>query len=167
MRRRASRPPPNQGEIAVKPLTSILAVLGLAIALPACNSGSNPLSLSYSPESKEDLLASSGFKKLSLNTPKKIAAFKQLPAHRISQTTFKGKPAWIYPDQNVCGCLYIGNQTAYNTFLKQGRAQMIDSRVNQMYNGDPGDPYNPTATMANLDWGDAWDDSDAYGLYIN
>jgi hypothetical protein len=44
---------------------------------------------------------------------------------------------------------------------------MIDSRVNQMYNQDAGDPYNPTATMASLDWGDAWDDADAYGLYIN
>ena len=30
-----------------------------------------------------------------------------------------------------------------------------------------GDPYNPTATMASLDWGDAWDDADAYGLYVN
>ena len=68
-----------------------------------------------------------------------------MPPHRISQTTFKGKPVWVYPDQNVCGCLYVGGQTAYNTFLKKGRAQMIDSRVNQMYNQDAGDPYNPTA----------------------
>ena len=104
----------------------------------------NPLG--YQPESKENLLADSGFKTLSLNTPAKVAAFKKLPPHRISQTTFKGKPVWVYPDQNVCGCLYVGGQTAYNTFIKKGRAQMIDSRVNQMYNQDAGDPYNPTAT---------------------
>ena len=102
-----------------------------------------------------------------LHTPAKTAAFKKLPPHRISKTTFKGKPVWVYPDQNVCGCLYVGGQTAYNTFIKKGRAQMIDSRVNQMYNQDAGDPYNPTATMAGLDWGDAWDDADAYGLYVN
>jgi hypothetical protein len=151
----------------VKSLTSFLAAAGLAIALSACTSGSNPLSLTYKPQSKEDLLTSSGFKTLTLNTPAKVAAFKTLPAHRITQTTFKGNPVWVYPDQNVCGCLYVGNQTAYNTFIRQGRAQMIDSRVNQMYAGDPGDPYNPTATMATLDWGDAWDDADAYGLYVN
>ena len=137
----------------MKPLTSLLAVVGLTFALSAC-SNTDPMNpLGYQPESKENLLADSGFKKL--------------PPHRISKTTFKGKPAWIYPDQNVCGCLYVGNQTAYNTFLKKGRAQMIDSRVNQMYNQDANDPYNPTAEMAQLDWDDAWDDSDAYGLYIN
>jgi hypothetical protein len=151
----------------VKPLTSILAVVALAAGLSACNGGSNPLSLSYKPESKENLLADSGFKTMSLDTPAKVAAFKKLTPHRISQTTFKGKQVWVYPDQNVCGCIYIGGQTAYNTFIKKGRAQMIDSRVNEMYNQDAGDPYNPTATMASLDWGDAWDDADAYGLYIN
>ena len=119
--------------------------MGLTFALSAC-SNTDPMNpLGYQPESKENLLADSGFKKLSLNTPAKAAAFKKLPPHRISQTTFKGKPVWVYPDQNVCGCLYVGGQTAYNTFLKKGRAQMIDSRVNQMYNQDAGDPYNPTA----------------------
>jgi hypothetical protein len=151
----------------VKPLTSILAVVALAAGLSACGK-TDPLNpLGYQPESKEDLLTDSGFKKLSLNTPAKVAAFKNMPAHRISKTIFKGNQVWVYPDQNICGCLYIGGQTAYNTFIKKGRAQMIDSRVNQMYNQDANDPYNPTATMANLDWGDAWDGSDAYGLYYN
>ena len=117
------------------------------------------------PESKENLLADSGFKKLTLNTPAKIAAFKKMPKHRISKTTFKGKSVYVYPDQNVCGCLYIGSPTAYNTYIKKATQQMIDTRVNQMYQTD--DPYNPTATMAHLDWDDAWDDSDAYGLYVN
>ncbi len=146
---------------------SILAGVGLVLALSACNSDSNPLSLSYKPQSKEDLLSSSGFKTLTLNTPAKVAAFKTLPAHRITQTTFKGRQVWVYPDQNICGCLYVGSQQAYQAFMKKGTQQMLDTRVNQMYSPDPGDPYNPTATMANLDWGDAWDASDAYGLYIN
>jgi len=103
----------------VKPLTSILAVVGLTFALSAC-SNTDPMNpLGYQPESKENLLADSGFKKLSLNTPAKLTAFKKLPPHRISQTTFKGKPVWVYPDQNVCGCLYVGSQTAYNTFIKK------------------------------------------------
>ncbi len=113
--------------------------------MTACSKTDATNLLGYQPESKENLLADSGFKQLSLNTPAKVAAFKKMPPHRISQTTFKGKQVWVYPDQNVCGCLYIGGQTAYNTFLKKGRAQMIDSRVNQMYNQDANDPYNPTA----------------------
>jgi hypothetical protein len=150
----------------VKPFSSLLVVAGLALVAAACTT-SNLNPIAYRPESKENLLADSGFKTLALNTPAKVAAFKKLPPHRISKTTFKGNQVWVYPDQNVCGCIYIGGQTAYNTFIKKGRAQMIDSRVNQMYNQDANDPYNPTAEMAQLDWGDAWDAADAYGLYIN
>ncbi len=151
----------------MKPITSMFVAVGLAIGLSACTSGSNPLSLAYKPQSKEDLLSSSGFKILSLNTPAKVAAFKSLPAHRISQTTFKGQQVWVYPDQNVCGCLYVGNQQAYQTFMKKGTQQMIDTRANQMYNVGAGDPYNPTQMESYINWGDAWDAADAYGLYIN
>ncbi|CAN5890694.1 hypothetical protein BH11PSE3_BH11PSE3_46750 [soil metagenome] len=150
----------------MKPFTTILAVLGLATAVSACNTGAGG-PLAYKPENKEDLLASSGFKTLSLNTPAKIAAFKSLPAHRLSQTTFKGKPVWVYPDRNICGCLYVGSPQAYDSFIKKGRQQMIDTAVNKMYAPDAGDPFNPTAAMNNIDWGDAWDDADAYGLYVN
>jgi len=140
----------------VKAFTSILAVLGLGIALLAC---------AYKPESKDNLLADSGFKQLPLRTPAQLASFKSLPSHRLSKTTFKGKSVWVYPDRNVCGCLYVGSQVAYDAYIKKATQQMIDTTANAMYN-DP-DPYNPTATMANLDWGDAWDDADAYGLYVN
>ena len=148
----------------MKPLMTILAGAGLALALVACQPDQGS-PLAYRPESKENLLADSGFKQFALNTPKKIALFKQFPAHRLSKTKFKDKTVWVYPDQNVCGCLYMGSQQAYQTFLKKGRAQMIDTRVNQMYQTD--DPYNPTATMEFLNVGDAWDDSDAYDLYLN
>ena len=86
----------------MKLFTSILAVLGLGIALPACD---------YKPESKANLLADAGFKQLPLQTPKQIASFRSLPPHRLSKTVFKGKSVWVYPDRNVCGCLYIGGQT--------------------------------------------------------
>lgn len=148
----------------MKPILTIFAVAGLALAAAACSPGQGG-PLAYKPESKENLLTDSGFKTLALNTPAKVANFKKLPPHRLTQTTFKGRQVWVYPDQNVCGCLYIGTQQAYDTFIKKGRAQMIDTRVNQMYRTD--DPYDPTATMTFLDVGDAWDDADAYGMYIN
>jgi hypothetical protein len=145
-------------ETVVKLFTSILALLGLAVALLACD---------YKPESKANLLADAGFKQLPLQTPKQIASFRSLPPHRLSKTVFKGKNVWVYPDRNVCGCLYIGGQTAYDAYIKKATQQMIDTRVNQMYDNKDPDPYNPAATMANLDWGDAWDAADAYGMYLN
>lgn len=142
----------------MKLYTSIIAILMLGVGLLAC---------AYQPESKVDLLSESGFKTLSLNTPAKVASFKSLPAHRLSRTTFKGRPVWVYPDRNVCGCLYIGSQTAYDAYIKKATQQMIDTRVNQMYDNNDPDPYNPTATMAGIEWGDAWDTADMYGLYLN
>jgi hypothetical protein len=141
----------------VKAFTSILAVLGLGAALLAC---------AYKPESKANLLADSGFKQLPLQTPAQIERFRSLPPHRLSKTTFKGRSVWVYPDRNVCGCLYIGTQVAYDAYIKKATQQMIDTRVNQMYDNNDSNPYNPTATMATLDWDDAWDDS-GYGLYMN
>ena len=44
----------------MKPFMSFVAVVGLAIGLSACTTGSNPLSLDYKPESKENLLADFG-----------------------------------------------------------------------------------------------------------
>jgi hypothetical protein len=151
----------------VKPLISIIAVLGLATALSACNGGSNPLSLTYKPQDKSDLLSESGFRTMSLNTPAKVAAFKNLPQQRLTQTTFKGKKVWVYPDRNICGCLYVGGQTAYLNYIKKATDQMADARVNQMYSGGGGDPYNPAQENAYINWGDAWDVSDAYGLYLD
>jgi hypothetical protein len=142
----------------MKLLKSLLVVVGLSAALLACT---------YQPQSKTDLLAESGFSTLSLNTPAKIAAFKGLPPHRLSKTVFKGHSVWVYPDRNVCGCLYIGGQTAYNTYIKKATQQMIDTRVNQMYDNNNPQPYNPVQEDAFINWGDAWDAADAYGLYLN
>ena len=125
------------------------------------------LACAYQPESKVDLLSDAGFKTLSLNTPAKVASFRSLPPHRLTKTTFKGKSVWVYPDRNVCGCLYIGSQVSYDAYIKKATQQMIDTRVNQMYDNNDPDPYNPTATMAGIEWGDAWDTADMYGLYLN
>ena len=145
-------------EIVVKPFVSVLAILGLGVVLLACD---------YKPESKANLLSDAGFRQLPLQTPKQVASFRSLPPHRLSKTVFKGKSVWVYPDRNVCGCLYIGGQTAYDAYIKKATQQMIDTRVNQMYDNNDPQPYDPASTMATLDWGDAWDAADAYGLYLN
>ncbi|MFO1081739.1 MAG: hypothetical protein U1E23_14055 [Reyranellaceae bacterium] len=140
----------------MKRCSTVVAVVGLALA--AC---------AYQPQSKTDLLSEAGFKTLSLNTPAKVAEFKKMAPHVMTQTIFKGHQVWIYPDRDACGCVYIGGPTAYKAFIKNATQQMIDVRANQMYDNDAADPYNPTAEMANIYWGDAWDASDAYGLYLN
>ena len=142
----------------MKLFSSTIAVAAAVLVLLGCSNQPQT-------QSKTDLLSESGFKVMSLNTPAKVASFKKLPPHRLSQTTFKGKQVWVYPDRNVCGCIYVGSPAAYNTYLKKATDQMIDTRVAQL-NADT-DPYNPTQMQNFIQWDDPWDDSDAYGLYIN
>ena len=101
-------------------------------------------------------------KLLNKETPKVASALKDIGDNNYEWT--------------VCGVPYrplpLGGFDIQQR-LKDMKASDVDMQVLSntpqtfMYNQDAGDPYNPTATMAGLDWGDAWDDADAYGLYIN
>jgi hypothetical protein len=142
----------------VKLLSSTIAVAATVLVLLGCSNQPQT-------QSKADLLSESGFKVMSLNTPAKVASFKKLPPHRLTQTTFKGRQVWVYPDRNVCSCLYIGSQTAYDAYLKKATSQMIDTRLAQL--NQDNDPYNPTQMDSWMQWDDPWDVSDAYGLYVN
>ncbi|MBI3199369.1 MAG: hypothetical protein HYZ40_18035 [Rhodospirillales bacterium] len=139
----------------MKPFGSTLAVVGMCFAVAAC------MPPPPTTVSKEDLLSSSGFKTVSLNTPAKVAAFKNLPAHQLSRKTYKGKTAWVYPDQNICGCLYIGSQKAYDAYIKKATAKMMRDAVKA---NDSDDPYSPTSMDNALDY-DWANDPEAYGLY--
>lgn len=136
---------------------STLAVLGLSLAVAACMPAPPPT------VSKESLLSSSGFKTITLKTPGQVAAFKNLPAQQLSRKTYKGKDVWVYPDQAFCGCLYIGNQTAYNAYIKTASANMIKEAVRA---NDSDNPYSPTSfnNMLDADWAN---DPEAYGLYAD
>ncbi|MBX9944314.1 MAG: hypothetical protein K2Y40_09570 [Reyranella sp.] len=139
----------------MKPLRSTLVVLGLCFGLAAC------MPPPPTTVSKEDLLSSSGFKTISLNTPQKQAAFKSLPAHQLARTVYKGRNVWVYPDRDICGCLYIGSQDAYDAYLKKAKAKMISDAMRANYSDDP---YMPTASINAMDY-DWVNDPEAYGLY--
>ena len=134
---------------------STLGILGTCLAVAAC------MPPPPATVSKEDLLSSSGFKTISLNTPAKQAAFKKLPAHELSRKNYKGKSYWVYPDRDICGCLYIGSQNAYNAYIKKATAKMMSDAIKA---NDTDNPYSPTASIEAMDY-DWAGDPEAYGAY--
>jgi hypothetical protein len=134
---------------------SSVAVVAACLAVAAC------MPPPPATVSKEDLLSSAGFKTISLNTPAKQAAFKALPAHELTRKTYKGKTTWVYPDRDICGCLYIGSQNAYNRYIKTATAKMMSDAIKA---NDSDNPYTPTGSenMLDYDWAG---DPEAYGLY--
>ena len=97
----------------VKLIGSIVAIVGLCAAVTACDRNITD---------KEDLLSASGFKPNPLKTPAQLASFKTLPAHKLTRKIHAGKTLWVYPDPTICGCLYIGDQAAYDTYQKKQAA---------------------------------------------
>ncbi|MCA0246914.1 MAG: hypothetical protein LCH93_09880 [Proteobacteria bacterium] len=139
----------------MKPIRTILAILAVGAAAAACSS---------KPESKQDMLADSGFKIVSLKTPGQAASFKKLPPHKLTRKTYQGKTVWLYADPTMCGCLYMGTQDAYNAYIKEASRQMIAQAMKANYQDDP---YSPTAMDAQVDsdwdWGE-WGNPGYYGL---
>jgi hypothetical protein len=116
-------------EIVLKPSWSILAVVGLVVAVTACASNT---------EFKENMLSASGFKATPPKAPAQVASFKSLPPHKLTRVVHKGKTVWVYPDPTVCKCLYIGDQNAHDAYVKKA-AQKTTTDMNE-WNG----PDNPT-----------------------
>jgi hypothetical protein len=136
--------------------TPLLAIPFLALGLLAC--APNP---SQPDMNKENRLAAAGFKQRPIKTEAQLADFRSIPAHMIRPTTYKGKPVYVYADPTICGCLYIGGPTAYNTYIRgaMARSMQAEYKSETTVSG-----YYPGPGM--LDGG-PWDDADMYGTYIN
>lgn len=137
-------------------LTPLLAIPLLAFGLLACapNPGQGTIN-------KEDRLAAAGFKKRPIKTEAQLADFRNIPAHMIRPASYRGKAVYVYADPTICGCLYVGSTTAYNTYIRGAMARSM----RQEYKSETTDSgYSPSPWM--LDGG-PWDDADMYGMYVD
>ena len=75
---------------------------------------------------KDDLLAQAGFVRRDVNTQERLAALKVLPPHQFVMRNSNGSIKYMYADPNVCGCIYVGGQRAYDQYR-----QMMVSRVQE------------------------------------
>jgi hypothetical protein len=81
------------------------------------------------------MLSSSGFKATPVKTAAQVASFKGLPGSQFTRKVYKGKTVWLYPgDPTICTCLYIGDQDAYNIYLK--KAALKPPVVDAIQSGD-------------------------------
>jgi hypothetical protein len=95
----------------VKSFRSALFTLAVGVAVAAC---------AGLPETRETMLASSGFKTKSVTTQAQKVSFNKLPQGGFTKMVDKGKPLWVYrADPTICTCLYVGDQQAYDTYLKK------------------------------------------------
>ena len=103
-------------------IASIGAVLALLVACQTTGTGQAAAS------QKESLLSQSGFKVITVTTPKQQQAVSGLAQGRCSAVTYNGKLYYVYPT-GTKDRIYVGRQKQYNAYkqalaAQQGQQQM-------------------------------------------
>jgi len=119
------------------------AVLTLALICGCQTVSTNQAELVASK--KEFLLAQSGFKVITVTTPRQQQAINGLAQYRVSAVKYNGKLYYVFPTATK-DKIYVGKQKQYNTYRKALAAQQMGQPATQQ--GQPGQQImNPTPTM--------------------
>jgi hypothetical protein len=112
----------------MKKLLTLISIAGIGAALAlmvACQTTGGSQSV---VAQKETLLAQSGFKIITVTTPKQQQAVTGLAQGRCSAVTYNGKLYYVYPT-GTKDRVYVGRQKQYNAYKQalanqQGQQQM-------------------------------------------
>jgi len=94
---------------------------------------------------KEFLLAQSGFKVITVTTPKQQQAINGLAQYRVSAVKYQGKLYYVFPTATK-DKIYVGKQKQFDAYKKALAAQQASQPASQQ--AQPGQKLiNPAPTM--------------------
>src|SRR6266702_6744486 len=99
-------------------LTNIASAMAALALIAACQTTTNQAASAQ----KENLLAQSGFKVITVTTPKQQQAINGLAQYRVSAVTYKGKLYYVFPTATK-DKIYVGKQKQFNAYKKALAAQ--------------------------------------------
>jgi hypothetical protein len=125
-------------------LTTIAIAMAALALISACQTvATNNAELAASR--KEFLLAQSGFKVITVTTPKQQQAINGLAQYRVSAVKYNGKLYYVFPTATK-DKIYVGKQKQFNAYKKALAAQQASQPANQP--AQPGQQLmNPAPTM--------------------
>ena len=125
-------------------LTSITGTMAALALIAACQTvATNNAELVASK--KEFLLAQSGFKVITVTTPKQQQAINGLAQYRVSAVKYNGKLYYVFPTATK-DKIYVGRQKQYNAYKSALAAQQGGQPASQQ--AQPGQQLmNPAPTM--------------------
>jgi hypothetical protein len=117
----------------VNPIHRLSILAGAALLAAACTSPGTAVS------DKEDMLAAAGFMPKKADTPARMATLKALPPHQFVQRTNNDRTAYLYGDPTLCGCIYVGDQNAYDRYRQQmaARQTATDAQIRAVLSSSP------------------------------
>jgi hypothetical protein len=125
-------------------LTSIASIGAILALIAACQTvATNQAELTASK--KEFMLAQSGFKVITVTTPKQQQAINGLAQYRVSAVKYNGKLYYVFPTATK-DKIYVGKQKQYNAYRQALAAQQVNQPASQQ--AQPGQQLmNPAPTM--------------------
>jgi hypothetical protein len=129
-------------------LTGIAGIGAVLILMEACQTAAtNQAELTASK--KEFLLAQSGFRVITVTTPKQQQAINGLAQYRVSAVHYNGKLYYVFPTATK-DKIYVGRQSQFNAYKSALAAQLGSQPASQQaQSGQPGQQLmNPAPTMA-------------------
>jgi len=72
-----------------------------------------------------DSLVAAGFMVKTATTPAQVSMLARLPQHRIVSRIKNDTVRYVFADSTLCGCLYLGDQSALDRFRNNQVAQQI------------------------------------------
>ena len=126
-------------------LAGICGIGSILILMAACQTAAtNQAELIASK--KEFLLAQSGFRVITVTTPKQQQAINGLTQYRVSAVKYNGQLYYVFPTATK-DKIYVGRQTQFNAYKNALAAQQMGQPASQP--GQPGQQLmNPAPTMA-------------------
>src|SRR5438874_5447745 len=111
-------------------LTSIAIAMAALALISACQTvATNNAELAASR--KEFLLAQSGFKAITVTTPKQQQAVNRLDQYRVSAVKYNGKLYYVFPTATK-DKIYVGRQKQFNAYKQSLQAQPASSQPASM-----------------------------------
>jgi hypothetical protein len=129
-------------------LTTIAITMAALALMSACQTvATNDAELVASK--KEFLLAQSGFKVITVTTPKQQQAINGLAQYRVSAVKYNGKLYYVFPTATK-DKIYVGKQKQFNAYKSALVVQQGGQPASQQaQSGQPGQQLmNPAPTMA-------------------
>ena len=115
-------------------ITSIAGIGALLTLMAACQTvATNQAEIAASK--KEFLLAQSGFRVITVTTPKQQQAINGLAQYRVSAVKYNGKLYYVFPTATK-DKIYVGKQKQFNAYKQAIAAQQVGQPASQQ--GQPG-----------------------------
>jgi hypothetical protein len=130
-------------------LTNFGVATAVLILIVACQTvATNDAELGASK--KEFLLAQSGFRVITVTTPKQQQAINGLAQYRVSAVKYQGKLYYVFPTAKK-DKIYVGRQKQYNAYKSALAAQQGTQPASQQASSGHAQPgqqlINPAPTM--------------------